>query len=54
MIRASDDRHLLSEQYERALTDILALQGEVARAIVGSIKVKLAPGERTSPPLPTK
>ena len=50
LIRASDDRHLLSEQYERELTDILVLQSDVARAIVGSIKVKLAPGERTSPP----
>lgn len=48
LIRASDDRHLLSEQYERDLTDILALQGEVARAIVASIKVKLKPDERTS------
>jgi TolB-like protein/DNA-binding winged helix-turn-helix (wHTH) protein/Flp pilus assembly protein TadD len=49
LIRASDDRHLLSEQYERDFTDVLALQGEVARAIVASIKVRLTPGERTSP-----
>jgi TolB-like protein/DNA-binding winged helix-turn-helix (wHTH) protein/Flp pilus assembly protein TadD len=48
LIRASDDRHLLSEQYERELTDILALQNEVARAIVASIQVRLTPGERTS------
>jgi TolB-like protein/DNA-binding winged helix-turn-helix (wHTH) protein/cytochrome c-type biogenesis protein CcmH/NrfG len=50
LIRARDERHLLSEQYERELTDILTLQGEVARAIVGSIKIKLRPGDRTSPP----
>jgi TolB-like protein/DNA-binding winged helix-turn-helix (wHTH) protein len=48
LIRASDDRHLLSEQYERELVDILALQGEVARAIAGSIRIKLTPGEQTS------
>jgi TolB-like protein/DNA-binding winged helix-turn-helix (wHTH) protein len=48
LIRASDDRHLLSEQYERELFDILALQGEVARAIAGSIRIKLTPGEQIS------
>jgi TolB-like protein/DNA-binding winged helix-turn-helix (wHTH) protein/Flp pilus assembly protein TadD len=48
LIRASDDRHLLSEQYERDLVDILALQGEVARAIADSIRIKLTPGEQTS------
>ena len=48
LIRASDERHLLSQQYERELVDILALQGEVARAIAGSIRIKLTPGEQTS------
>jgi len=48
LIRASDDRHLLSDQYERDLVDILALQGEVARAIADSIRIKLTPGEQTS------
>jgi TolB-like protein/DNA-binding winged helix-turn-helix (wHTH) protein/tetratricopeptide (TPR) repeat protein len=48
LIRASDDRHLLSKQYVRELVDILALQGEVARAVAGSIRIKLTPGEQTS------
>ena len=48
LIRASDESHLLSEQYEREFVDILALQGEVARAIADSIKIKLTPGEQTS------
>jgi TolB-like protein/Tfp pilus assembly protein PilF len=48
LIRASDDRHLLSEQYEREMVDILALQGEVARAVAGSIRIKLTPSEQTS------
>lgn len=30
MIRVQDDRHVWSEEYERELTDILALQAEVA------------------------
>jgi TolB-like protein/Tfp pilus assembly protein PilF len=46
LIRAQDDRHLWSEQYERDLNDILALQGEVARDIAGQIQVKLTPGEQ--------
>lgn len=48
LIRVSDEGHLLSEQYERELIDILVLQGEVARAIAGSIRIKLTPGEQTS------
>jgi len=46
LIRAVDDRHLWSEVYERNLTDILALQGEVARAIAGQIQIKLTPQEQ--------
>jgi TolB-like protein len=45
LIRAHDDRHLWSERYERNLTDILALQSEVARAIANQIQIKLTPQE---------
>jgi TolB-like protein/DNA-binding winged helix-turn-helix (wHTH) protein/Tfp pilus assembly protein PilF len=48
LIRAQDDRHVLSEQYEGDLTDILALQGDVARAIARQVEIKLTPGEQTS------
>jgi TolB-like protein/DNA-binding winged helix-turn-helix (wHTH) protein/Tfp pilus assembly protein PilF len=48
LIRARDDRHILSESYERDLVDILALQGEVARAIAGQVQIKLTPAEQTS------
>ena len=48
LIRADDDRHLWSERYERDLTDILALQGEVARAVAREIQVKLTPREKAS------
>ncbi len=42
LIRASDDRHLWAESYERELRDILALQGAVAQAIAGEIKGRLS------------
>ncbi len=48
LIRAQDDRHVFSEQYEGDLTDILALQGDVARAIARQVEIKLTPGEQTS------
>jgi tetratricopeptide (TPR) repeat protein len=45
LIRARDDRHLWSQKYERDLTDILALQGDVARAIALEINASLKPEE---------
>jgi tetratricopeptide (TPR) repeat protein len=48
LIRAQDDRHIFSEQYEGDLTNILALQGDVARAIARQVEIKLTPGEQTS------
>lgn len=45
LIRAQDDRHLWAESYERDLTDVLALQSEVARTIAQHIRVKLTPAE---------
>jgi adenylate cyclase len=47
LIYAPADRHLWAESYERDLKDVLALQSEVARAIVGEIKVTLTPQEQT-------
>src|SRR5260221_6276814 len=48
LIRAQDDRHLWSEKYERDLADVLAMQGEVARAIASQIRIKLTAGEQSS------
>jgi TolB-like protein/DNA-binding winged helix-turn-helix (wHTH) protein/lipoprotein NlpI len=47
LIRARDDRHLWSEEYERDLSDVLRLQSEVARAVAGEIRVKLTPFQET-------
>jgi adenylate cyclase len=46
LIRAATDEHVWAESYERNLSDILALQSEVARAIAGEIQIKLTPQER--------
>ena len=43
LIRASDDRHLWSEKYERNATDILSVQSEVARAVADQIQIALTP-----------
>src|SRR5262245_63274301 len=46
LIRAATDRHLWSETYERDLRDVLALQSEIAQAVVREIQIKLMPAER--------
>jgi len=43
LIYGPSDRHLWASSYERDLQDVLALQDEVARAIVSEIKVKVRP-----------
>ncbi|MCH9001762.1 MAG: protein kinase [Planctomycetes bacterium] len=47
LIEAASDRHLWAESYVRDVRDILALQGEVARAIAQEIKITLTGDERT-------
>jgi TolB-like protein/DNA-binding winged helix-turn-helix (wHTH) protein len=46
LVRASTDRHLWAETYERDLGDILDLQNEVARAIADEIQAKITPKEQ--------
>ncbi len=43
LIQGSSDKHIWAGAYERDLRDVLALQDELARAIVNEIKVKLTP-----------
>ena len=45
LIEASSDRHLWARSYERDLSDALALQAEVARAIAEEVQVHLSPVE---------
>jgi serine/threonine protein kinase/tetratricopeptide (TPR) repeat protein len=46
LIQVSDETHLWAENYERKLRDILALQNNVAQAVVREIKLKFGPRER--------
>ena len=41
LIRASDSTHLWSETYDRTISDIFAVQDEIAGQVVGSLKLKL-------------
>jgi tetratricopeptide (TPR) repeat protein len=46
LVHGSTDQHLWAREYERELTDILLLQGEVAQAIADEIQVKVTPQEQ--------
>ncbi|WP_160009239.1 adenylate/guanylate cyclase domain-containing protein [Rhizobium sp. 18055] len=45
MIDAGNEDHLWADRYDRDLTDIFAIQDEIAHAIVGQLKIKLRPEE---------
>lgn len=45
LIEARHDRHLWANNYEREMTDVLALQSELVQAIVGEIRVQVTPQE---------
>jgi serine/threonine protein kinase len=42
MITAADGSHLWSERYDRELTDVFAIQDEIAAAIAGELKLKFS------------
>lgn len=46
LIAANHERHLWAETYDRDMSDTLALQSEVAQAIVEQIDVRLSPQDR--------
>lgn len=45
LIEARTDQHLWAESYDRDVTDIFAVQGEVAREITTALKASLTPDE---------
>jgi TolB-like protein/DNA-binding winged helix-turn-helix (wHTH) protein/Flp pilus assembly protein TadD len=49
LVRASDDRHLWANTYERDFPDVLALQDEVASAIAKQVESRLG-GPKPAPP----
>jgi len=46
LVDVASDQNLWAKSYERGLTDILALQSEVAHAIADEIRIQLTPDER--------
>jgi len=46
LIEAPTDKHLWASNYDGDLRDVLALQGEVARAIASEVNIKLTPQEQ--------
>jgi serine/threonine-protein kinase len=52
LIDASDGSHLWSERYDRELTDVFAIQDEIAGAIAGQLKVNLTGAKRAVTNIP--
>ena len=48
LIKVADESHLWSERYEREMTDIFAIQDDIAQAIAKALKVKLATHRRAT------
>ena len=46
LVNAADGYHLWSEHYDRELTDVFAVQDEIARTIAQTLKVKLGGAEQ--------
>jgi len=46
LIRAEDDAHLWAQSYDRQLTDIFGVEGEVAKMIADSLQATLSPQEK--------
>jgi TolB-like protein/Tfp pilus assembly protein PilF len=47
LISAEDETHLWAEQYEGAISEILAIQDSVAKAVAHEIQVRVTPREQT-------
>ncbi len=48
LINADNGYHMWSQTYDRKLTDVFALQDEIAGAVVEALKLKLLPAQRPS------
>jgi TolB-like protein/Flp pilus assembly protein TadD len=46
LIRADNDEHLWAQSYDRQLTDIFGVEGEVAKSIADSLQARLSPQEK--------
>src|SRR5712672_2109481 len=46
LIDASNDEHMWAEDYDRELTDVFAIQTDLAKKISGELQAKLSPAEK--------
>jgi adenylate cyclase len=46
LINARNDAHLWAQTYDRDLTDVFAIQSEIAKAIADQLQAKLSPNEK--------
>ncbi len=46
LVKVQDGYHLWSQTYDRELTDIFAVQDEIAAAVVGALKLRLLPAQQ--------
>ncbi|MGH7983646.1 MAG: FlgO family outer membrane protein [Candidatus Udaeobacter sp.] len=46
LINARNDTHVWGEKYDRNLTDVFAIQSEIAKAIADQLQAKLSPNEK--------
>src|SRR4029079_9028572 len=47
LIDANTDEHLWAKEYDRDLTDVFAIQSEIAQEIANALKAKLSPAEES-------
>lgn len=48
LVDARADRNLWAQHYDRNLTDVFAIQSEIAKEIVGQLQARLSPGEKAA------
>ena len=46
LINVENDQHLWAEDYDRELTDVFAIQSDLAQKIAGELRAKLSPAEK--------
>src|SRR6058998_3161857 len=46
LINVENDQHLWAEDYDRELTDVFAIQSDLAQKIAGELRAKLSPTEK--------
>ena len=46
LINAENDQHIWAEDYDRELTDVFAIQSDLAQKIAGELRAKLSPNEK--------